>query len=87
MYKDQDYDINYGEWDVGVPVGWGTNLVDFHGCKFNLEVEELNDPWLEAPKITEGPYKDAQIIINRSPRHQGNPDFFKALNRLGILRP
>ena len=84
LYSAQEYDINYGEWDVAVPVGWGTNLVDFHGCKFDLEIEDLNDAWLEAPKITEGPYKDAQIVINRTPRHQGNPDFFKGLNHMGI---
>lgn len=83
LYSGQDYDVLYGEWDIAVRVGWGTNLVDFHGCKFNLEVEDLNDPWLEAPKITEGPYKDAQIVINRSPRHQGNPDFFKSISRMG----
>ena len=84
LYDGQEYDINYGEWDVAIPVGWGTNLLDFHACKFDMEIGEVHDPWLEAPLITEGPYKDVQIVINRSLRHQGNPEFWKGLTHMGI---
>ena len=82
LYNGQEHDVLYGEWDVAVRVGWGVNLLDFHATKFGLEISEVHDPWLEAPAITEGPYKDAQIVINRSLRHQGNPEFWKSLDRM-----
>ena len=85
LYEDNQVDVHYGEWDAAVPLHSGTNLLDFHATKFDIHWEELTEPWLKAPAYQDRPLKDIKVVISRTPRYQGNPNFYK--NFLTSLDP
>jgi hypothetical protein len=77
IYVDQEYDFNIGEWDEAVPLHSGTNLLDFHATKFDINWEECTESWLEAPESDKEWLKDIKVVINRTPRYQGNSPFYE----------
>ena len=77
LYNDQPYDYNYGLHPENKPVVVGTNLTEFHASKFNLNNHKnIYDPWLEAPKLSENTILNKKVVINRSKRYHGNPQFY-----------
>ena len=77
IYTNQEYEFNIGEWDEAVPLHSGTNLLDFHATKFDTDWEECTERWLEAPEPDKEWLKDIKVVINRTPRHQGNSSFYE----------
>jgi hypothetical protein len=79
-YSGQSYDFDYGSHPKNIKVKVGTNLVEYHASKFDIDWKRLTNPWLSAPK------KDfnKKIIINRTPRYQNNylmyHDFLRHIN-------
>jgi len=69
----KSYDVNAGEYhkdDLGIQ-----NLTYFHAKKYNLDIEDLNEPWLEVKNKREV-YKDRKIVINRTLRYRGNDNYY-----------
>ncbi len=85
IYTDQEHDFNFGEWDENVPLHSGTNLLDFHATKFDIDWEDCTENWLKAPKSDKSWLENIKVIINRTPRHQGNDPFYS--NLLTSLNP
>ncbi len=85
LFDSQDFDLDYGEWDQGVPLHSGTNLLDFHATKFDFNWEDCQEPWLEAPKSDKPLLSNINYIINRTPRHNSGDEKFKGL--LNVLNP
>lgn len=85
LYDSQDFDVDYGEWDKNVPLHSGTNLLDFHATKFDLNWEDCHEPWLEAPMSDKKFLSDINYVINRTPRHNSGKGKLKGL--LGVLNP
>ncbi len=85
LYTDQEYEVDYGEWDSNVPLHSGTNLLDFHATKFDFNWEDCHEPWLEAPKSDKSFLSNINYIINRTPRHNSGNEKFKGL--LNVLNP
>jgi hypothetical protein len=67
------YDVNASEYhkdDLGI-----RNLTYFHAKKYNLDIADLNEPWLEVPDpITIDPQRN--IVINRTLRYRGNDNYY-----------
>jgi len=70
------YDVHTGEYhkdDLGIQ-----NLTFFHAKKYDLDLSDLDDPWLEVPshppQVSLGPNRN--IIINRTPRYRGNDNYY-----------
>ena len=80
------YDVNASEYhkdDLGIK-----NLTYFHAKKYNLSLEELNDPWLEVDEVL--PVDSSRdIVINRSLRYRGNDNYYyfnrERLNSRGMF--
>ena len=80
LYKDQEYDCNYGLHPEDVPVVVGTNLTEFHASKFNIEYDDriLHDTtWLTVDKIEDDTLNNKKILINRTERYHGNENFYR----------
>lgn len=71
-FNGQPFDYNYGSHPENRPVIVGTNLVEYHASKFNIEPSTINSPWLEAPILD----FNKKIVINRSSRYQNNFYFY-----------
>jgi hypothetical protein len=80
------YDVNASEYhkdDLGI-----RNLTYFHAKKYNLALEDLNEPWLDVPDaITVAPERD--VVINRTLRYRGNDNYYffnrEDLNKRGVF--
>jgi|TARA_Y100000310_G_scaffold138620_1_gene137598 hypothetical protein len=69
----QIYDVNVSEFhkdDLGIK-----NLVYFHAKKYNLDIKDLNEPWLEVTEPIEVD-SNRDIVINRTLRYRGNDNHY-----------
>ena len=67
------YDAHGGEFhkdDLGIK-----NLTWFHAKKYNLSLDELQDPWIEVSGVRDIS-KDRNIVVNRTLRYRGNDNFY-----------
>ena len=67
------YDVNASEYhkdDLGIK-----NLTYFHAKKYDLALEDLNEPWLEVQnkKVID---PNRTIVINRTLRYRGNDNYY-----------
>ena len=82
----RSYDVHAGEFhkdDLGIQ-----NLTYFHAKKYDLSLEELNEPWLKIESSVKIDEK-RDVIINRSLRYRGNDNYYyfnrEMLNEKGIF--
>lgn len=69
----RSYDVHAGEFhkdDLGTQ-----NLTYFHAKKYDLSLEDLNDPWLEI-ETTRKIDNNRDTVVNRSLRYRGNDNFY-----------
>lgn len=71
-FTGQSYDIDYGSHPEGERVVVGTNLVEYHSSKFDIDWKTVNETWLTTHSIN----LNKKIVINRTPRYQGNYYFY-----------
>ena len=82
----KDYDVHIGEYhkdDLGIQ-----NLTYFHAKKYNLSLEDLNEPWLEV-KAARRVDTNRDTVISRTLRYRGNDNYYYfnrgALNERGVF--
>jgi hypothetical protein len=82
----KDYDVHIGEYhkdDLGIQ-----NLTYFHAKKYNLSLEDLNEPWLEV-KAARRMDPNRDTVISRTLRYRGNDNYYYfnrgALNERGVF--
>lgn len=71
-FTGQEFDYSYASHPTDRQVVVGTNLVEYHASKFDIDPNTINTPWLEAPSLDFG----KKIVINRTPRYQNNFYFY-----------
>jgi hypothetical protein len=80
------YDVNASEYhkdDIVI-----RNLTHFHAKKYKMDLNDLNEPWIEVD--TRRPAPDGRdIVINRTLRYRGNDNYYffkrETLNTRGIF--
>lgn len=79
-YNHQQFDLDYAKHPEDLPVKIGTNLVEYHSSKFNIDWKSVSGPWLTSSSLN----FDKKIVINRTSRYHGNylmyHDFLKHVN-------
>lgn len=79
-FSNQSYDCDYALHPENKKVVAGTNLVEYHASKFNINWKLINKPWLTAKTLD----FNKKIVINRSARYHNDylmyHDFLRHVN-------
>lgn len=82
LYTGQKYDSCYGTHPEKRPVIMHTDLTEYHASKFGISKNDpllQQNPWLSVTRKIAGHHdflKTKKILINRTARYHGDPNFY-----------